>query len=143
MKPAALYKIAAVLLVLFAVGHTLGFRKLDPDWKVDQAVAAMQTVHFTAQGFERTYYDFYVGFGLFVSAFLLFAALIAWQLAAVPVEILRRLAVLRWGLVLCFLAVTIFSWKYFFVVPVVLSGLVTICFILGTWMIGALNSSHE
>ncbi len=32
MKAPALYRIAAVLLVLFAAGHTVGFRRVDPRW---------------------------------------------------------------------------------------------------------------
>ncbi len=81
MKVSLLYRIASVLLVLFAVGHTLGFPETPPEWGVGAIVNSMQTVHFDAQGFDRTYYDFYVGFGLFVSVFLLFAAVLAWHLA--------------------------------------------------------------
>ncbi|HEY2120542.1 MAG TPA: hypothetical protein VGH37_15235, partial [Candidatus Acidoferrum sp.] len=77
MKPSLFYKIASVLLTLFAVGHTLGFRQIDPGWKVDSLVASMQTIHFEVQGFSRTYWDFYVGFGLFVSVLLFLAAVIA------------------------------------------------------------------
>jgi hypothetical protein len=72
MKVSSLYKIASCLLVLFSVGHTVGFRKTDPQWGVDALVESMRTIHFNAQGFSRTYWDFYVGFGLFVSIFLLF-----------------------------------------------------------------------
>ena len=131
MKPSVFYKIAAILLVLFAAGHTSGFRKLDPAWKVDDVVRSMQVVHFVAQGFDRTYYEFYVGFGLFVSVFLLFSAVIAWQLGAVRAETLSRLPGLKWGLVVCFALVTFLSWKYFFVAPVVFSALITLCLGLG------------
>jgi hypothetical protein len=44
------YKIASVLLLLFTSGHTLGFRQIDPSWKVDSLVASMQSTHFQAQG---------------------------------------------------------------------------------------------
>ncbi|HEX2712187.1 MAG TPA: hypothetical protein VHM88_08195, partial [Candidatus Acidoferrales bacterium] len=80
MKPSLLYRIASVLLMLFAAGHTLGFSKVQPQWGVDALIGSMRTIHFDAQGFSRTYWDFYVGFGLFVSVFLLFAAFLAWQL---------------------------------------------------------------
>ena len=71
MKPSILYRIASVLLVLFALGHTLGFRQLQPEWNADSVVASMRAVHFEAQGFNRTYWDFYSGFGLFVSVFFI------------------------------------------------------------------------
>ena len=80
MKPSILYRIAAILLLLFAVGHTLGFRQTQPQWGVDSLIAAMRSIHFDAQGFNRTYWDFYTGFGLFVSVFMVFAAVLSWQM---------------------------------------------------------------
>src|SRR5205085_10861833 len=35
VKASLLYRIAAILLLLFAVGRTLGFRQSDPTWGVD------------------------------------------------------------------------------------------------------------
>jgi hypothetical protein len=39
MEASMLYRIAAVLLLFFAVGHTLGFRQSDPKWGVDALLA--------------------------------------------------------------------------------------------------------
>src|SRR5579862_2979872 len=39
MKSSMLYRVAAVLLLLFAIGHTLGFRQSDPAWGVDALYA--------------------------------------------------------------------------------------------------------
>ncbi len=39
MKASLFYRIAFVLLILFAVGHTLGFCQVDPRWGPDSAVA--------------------------------------------------------------------------------------------------------
>ena len=65
-----LYRIASILLLLFDVGHTLGFRQSDPKWGVDALLASMRSIHFDVQGFSRTYWDLFVGAGLFVSVFL-------------------------------------------------------------------------
>ena len=60
MKAASgLYRIAAVLLVLFAIGHTLGFRQNIPEWGASSVIEAMQSIHFNAQGFDRTHWDFF------------------------------------------------------------------------------------
>ena len=134
MNSSLFYRIASILLVLFAVGHTLGFRQVDPKWGVDAALASLRSIHFNAQGFDRTYWDFYVGFGLFVSVFLLFAALAAWQLAGISAGILASMPLITWGLVACFVVVTILSWKYFFVIPVVFSVVITLCLIAGAWL---------
>jgi hypothetical protein len=63
MKPRSLYRLAAVLLVLFAAGHQLGFRRVSPEWNADAVVRAMQTTSFTVQGFTRTYWHFFSGVG--------------------------------------------------------------------------------
>src|SRR6202050_466880 len=84
MRASVFYRIAAVLLLLFDVGHTSGFPWSDPKWGVD--ISSMQSTHFYVMGFSRTYWDFYVGFGLFVSVFLLLAVVLAWQLGGLAAE---------------------------------------------------------
>ncbi len=133
MKASVLYRIASILLLLFAVGHTLGFRKIDPNWGVDSLVASMHSIHFDAQGFNRSYWDFYTGFGLFVTVFLLFAAVLAWQMGGLPAQSLAAMRGIAWALALCFIAVTVLSWSYFFIAPVVFSAVVTICLIAAAW----------
>jgi hypothetical protein len=133
LKASVLYRIASVLLLLFAVGHTFGFRKIDPKWGVDSLIASMRTIHFDAQGFSRSYWDFYTGFGLFVTVFLLFAAFLAWQLGGLPAQTLAGMRGITWVLALCFVAVTVLSWTYFFVAPVIFSSVVTICLVAAAW----------
>src|SRR5277367_2441023 len=136
MRASWFYRIAAVLLLLFSIGHTLGFRQTDPQWKADAVVADMQKIHFNAQGFDRSYWDFFVGFGLFVSVFLLLSAILAWQLGGLKAEVLTMIPAVKWSLALCFIGVTILSWKYFFVVPVVFSSVITLCLIVAAWLPG-------
>ncbi len=134
MKASVFYRIASVLLLLFAIGHTLGFRKADPKWGVDSLIGSMRSIHFDAQGFNRTYWDFYVGFGLFVSAFLLFAAVLAWQLGGLPEGTLALMRGTAWALAICFVAITILSWRYFFIAPIVFSILITVSLIVAAWL---------
>jgi hypothetical protein len=65
MKASLLYRIASVLLLLFAIGHTLGFRQTNPAWGVASLIDSMRSIHFDAQGFSRTYWDFFSAFGFF------------------------------------------------------------------------------
>jgi hypothetical protein len=134
LKTSVLYRIASVLLLLFAVGHTLGFRQSDPQWGVDTLIGSMRSIHFDVQGFSRTYWDFYVGAGFTVGVFLLFAAVLAWQLGGLSAETLAHMRGTVWALALCFVAVTILSWKYFFIVPVVFSFVITVCLIVAAWL---------
>ena len=133
MKAPILYRIASVLLLLFAAGHTLGFRQNNPQWGADAVLSLMRAVHFDAQGFNRTYWDFFSAFGLFFSVFLLFAAVLAWLLGRLPAETLARMRSIAWALAICFVAVTALSWRYTFTTPIVFSTLVTLCLIAAAW----------
>ncbi len=133
MSPALLYRIASVLLVLFAAGHTLGFRRVDPRWGLDATIGALKATQFQVQGFTRSYWGFYTGFGLFVTVLLVFAGILAWQLGALPKDTLRSLRVVTWALALSFVAVTFLSWRYFFIAPLVFSGVVAACLLLAAW----------
>jgi hypothetical protein len=134
MRASLLYRTASVLLLLFAIGHTLGFRKTDPKWGVDNLISSMQSLHFDAQGFNRTYWDFYVGFGLFVSVFLVFTAVLAWQLGGLPAETLAPMRSIGWVFAICFVAVAFLSWKFFFTVPLIISVLIMVCLIAAAWL---------
>jgi hypothetical protein len=135
VKTTVLYRIAAVLLVLFAAGHTVGFRKADPRG-AGALVEAMRTTRFSVGSFGRTYWDFYLGFGYFVTAFLLFAAVLAWQLGGLSKETLELMPLIPWGLAACFVGVTVLSWKYFFLPPIVFSVVLTVILILAAWVAG-------
>src|SRR5436305_2718495 len=100
MKSRTLYRIGAVLILLFDIGHSSGFPWSDPKWGVD--TGPMRSSHFQVLGVSRTYWDFYVGFGLVVSVFLLLAAILAWQLGGLPAQALSSLRGTAWALPLCF-----------------------------------------
>jgi hypothetical protein len=134
VKARILYRIASVLLLLFAVGHTWGFRQNNPEWGADAVLALMRSLHFDAQGFSRTYWDFFSAFGLFFSVFLLFAAVLAWLLARLPAETLARVRNIPWALAICFVAITALTWRYAFTTPLVFSTLITVCLIVAAWL---------
>jgi hypothetical protein len=134
MKASILYRIASVLILLFATGHTLGFRKSDPKWGVDSLITSMRSVRFETQGFSRTYWDFFSGFGLFVTVFLVFAAVLAWQLGALPANAAGLMRGPAWALAICFAVVTILTWRYFFMAPLIFSATISLCLIAAAWL---------
>lgn len=133
MKASILYRIASVLILLFAAGHTVGFLQIDPKWGVDAMIMEMRSVHFDVQGSNRTYWDFYLGFGLFVTVFLVFSAILAWQLGGVPAGTLALMRGTAWALVTCFGALAILSLRYFFVIPLVFSIAIFLCLAAAAW----------
>jgi hypothetical protein len=134
MKASTFYRIAAVLLLLFAIGHTLGFRQSDPTWGVDALLGSMRSIHFEVQGFNRTYWDLFVAAGFSVGVFYLFAATLAWQLGGLPAATLASMRGTAWALTLCFAAITVVSWRYLFVLPIVFSIVITVCLGTAAWL---------
>jgi hypothetical protein len=134
MKASLFYRIAAVLLLLFAAGHTLGFRQTDPAWGIDGLLGSMRSIHFVVPGFSRTYWDIFTAAGFTVGVFYLFAAVLAWQLGGLPVETLAAMRVSVWAFALCFAAITVVSWRYLFILPIVFSIVITVCLTAAAWL---------
>jgi hypothetical protein len=132
MSSARLYRVASVVLVLFAAAHSFGFRVVDPLWKADAAVAAMKTT-FEVQGMTRSYWDFFSGFGFFVTGLLLFCAVLAWELGGLPADMLKRLKTVRWAFAACFVALTILTWVYIFPVPLIVTAIAALVLVLAAY----------
>jgi hypothetical protein len=140
MKASIFYRIAAVLLLIFAVGHTLGFRQSDPQWGADALLASMRSIHFDVQGFNRSYWDLFVAAGFSVGVFYLFAAILAWQLGGLPATTLALMRGTAWAFALCFAAITVVSCKYLFILPIAFSVVITLCLTAGAWLSGKQRS---
>jgi hypothetical protein len=124
-----MYRVASVLLVLYAAAHQFGFRQVDPTWNADATVMAMKTT-FQVQGQTRSYWDFFSAFGFFATTFLLFAALLAWQLGALPANVRNEMKLVRWAFAVCFVVLTVITWLYVFPAPTVFSALVALTLVL-------------
>ena len=134
MRASIFYRIAAVLLLVFAVGHTLGFRQSDPEWGVDTLLGSMRSIHFDVQGFNRTYWDLFVAAGFSVGVLYLFAAILAWQLGGLPAATLALMRGTVWAFALCFAVITVVSWRYLFVIPIAFSIVITLCLTAAAWL---------
>lgn len=130
---AILYRAAAILLLLFAALHTFGFQQVDPQWRVDSVVSSMRSVHFDLIGTSRSYWELFVGFGLLFSVFLVFIAILAWQMSRLPPQMLTQMRGTAWALVICFAAVTIVNLRYAFLFPIGFSVLVLLCLAGAAW----------
>jgi hypothetical protein len=133
MKASVFYRIASVLLLLFAVAHTLAFSQSDPTWGVDALLSSMRSIHFDVQGFSRTYWDFFVAAGLSVGVFYLFAAILAWQLGGVPSATLALMRATTWTFALSFAAIAVVSWRHLFMIPIAFSIAITMCLTAAAW----------
>jgi hypothetical protein len=136
MKATVLYRIACVLLILFAVGHTVGFLTFKAPSPEARAVwDTMNNVHFHVRSGSFSYGDFYIGFGLFVSAYMLFSAFLAWHLGALAGKNPQAIGALGWALFAVQVASLVLSWIYFSAPPVVFSALVAACVGWAAWLV--------
>ncbi|HYB63688.1 MAG TPA: hypothetical protein VEC59_00350 [Steroidobacteraceae bacterium] len=136
MKASVFYRAAAILLLLFAVMHTLGFTQSDPKWGVDALLGSMRSIHFDVMGFSRSYWDLFLAAGYSMGVFFLFSAILAWLLAGLPADALARLRGVVWAFAVCFAAITVLSWRYLFLVPVIFCGVITVCLFSAAWLAG-------
>ncbi|MBZ5507531.1 MAG: hypothetical protein LAO78_18885 [Acidobacteriia bacterium] len=140
MTATLLYRIAAVVFVLFAAGHTVGFLKFKPANAEGVAVHdAMNTVRLHVGSGKLTYGDFYRGFGLFCTLYLLFAAYLAWFLGGLAQNNPQAIGALGWVFFMLQLASIIVSWIYFLPPPVILSALVAVCTGWAAWLVSAVK----
>jgi hypothetical protein len=109
---------ASVLSLLFAVGHTLGGRMAWSPVGETDVLSAMRTFRFDAEGVSRTYLDFYVGFGLVLSVYLVLQAVLLWQVGGLATvdRSQARPFIVTW--LIGGVAATILTWTFIMPVPV-------------------------
>jgi len=136
MSATILYRFAGVLLILFALGHTVGFLAFTPPTAEGLAVRdSMDAVHFQVRGRDYTYGGFYRGFGLFNSIFLVLGAVLAWQLGGLAATAPERVGIIGWAFCLAMVGSLILCSFYFNLVAVTLSAVVAICLGWAAWLV--------
>ena len=134
MKPTLLYRIAAVLYVLLAAAHTIGFQRFVPPTAEGVAVRdAMRNVHFSLHGGTFSYGGFYIGFGVSVGIYMLFAAFLAWHLGSLAKRDPSAIGSL--GIVFCAMQVAqlVVCLVYFFTAPIVFESVIALVLALAAW----------
>jgi hypothetical protein len=135
MKIATWLRVAAVLSVLLALGHTAGgLQHWSPPGETE-VLRSMGAFRFDVLGSNRSYLDFYLGFGYIISLYMFAQALLLWQLAALAslpdANVRPMVATFLWVSV----GATALDWALFFVVPTVLNLIIAICLALA-WFAG-------
>lgn len=143
MKATWLYRLASGLLVVFAISHTMGVLGSGaPTPEVGVVQRAMDNVHFRTMGADVTYGGFYRGFGLLITAYLLFTAFVAWHLGGLAQKNPHAIGLLAWMLLVVQTANLALSWIYFFIAPVLVSALVTVCLVWAARLVSKDAGAH-
>jgi hypothetical protein len=128
-SPTLFLRIAAVLSLLHCIGHTIGGVfgvDAPPGTKEGTVVEAMKSNQFDVMGATRSYWDFFIGYGLTISVSGLLQAVVFWQLAGLAKTDPLRMRPIIAAFLLANLAFAILAWKYFFIPPLLGDLLITI-----------------
>ena len=119
----------AVVLLLFALGHTLGTAspRATRGFAESAVFAAMQHYRFPVAGFERSYWDFYRGFAFSISVLLAALAAIAWQAGGVAIEHPAAAWLMAMTLLVACLGLLVIGVEYFFAPPIAIAALAVVC----------------
>ncbi len=135
------YRIGSVLFVLFAAGHTFGFLSFKPASADALAVReSMDRVRFEIGKSSLSYGGFYTGFGLYLTAYLLFAAFLSWRLGALAGSDPGAITSLAWAFFAVQVVSLVLSWIYFLPPPTILSALLAICLGWAAWLVQAAST---
>jgi hypothetical protein len=128
MKRSTWLRISAIVTLLYALTHTMGFPWTPVrDGGAQGVIDAMRSVRVVVEGTSRTYWDFYEGFGFAIAGFLAVQAVILWQLASLA----RSMHPAIRGIIAAFLVAFIFNaavvGRYFFAAPVIFDITLVVC----------------
>src|SRR5215469_4337730 len=129
VKPTLFLRIASVLTFVHCVLHTFGGVLSSPRHGAEEVavIESMKSHSFDVMGSMRSYWDFFFGYGLLVTIFLLADAVLFWQLASLakahPIWMRPIIALFS----ATFAATAVVAWKYFFLGPAITELLIATC----------------
>lgn len=131
MKSPLFLRIASIITLLYFAGHTAGMPWTPAVGPGEVSVLeAMKSHSFEAEGFQRTYWNFYFGFGAIISVFLLVQAVVLWQLGSIAKIGALPVRPIIASFFVAFVVNALLAWKYFFVIPVVTAVAISVCLAL-------------
>lgn len=128
MRNVTLVRTASILTFLYAAGHTAGMPWTPVRTETAQPVIdAMREVRFMTMGASRSYWDFYQGFGLAISALLLFQAILLWQIAPLSGKDVPGVRPIIAAQAVAFLVNLVIIARYIFFIPALFAGAIVLC----------------
>lgn len=124
-----LLRIASVVYVFYTAGHTYGAMFKDPKSGGPQkqlVLSAMRSYHEKLGGANRSYWDFYIGFGWFASCALLLFAILCWQLSSLARTQPAVARPLILTLFVISIPMTVLAYTNFFAAPAAFSTVATL-----------------
>ncbi len=121
MTTTLLLRLASAISFLFAIGHTLGGTKQWSPMGDNDVLKAMTAGRVDTMGANRSYLDFYMGFGWSLSVALLLQSVLLWQIASLARSDAIQLKPIIATFALATLASGVIAWLFIFPVPALFS----------------------
>lgn len=130
MKPSILLRIASIITFLYCAGHTTGYPWAPAVGEREMAIVeAMKSHQFDVVGSMRSFWDFYIGFGLVVSGFMLAIAVALWQLASMSKRGVSGLRPMILTFFIAFVINAALDLQFFFIIPTAMAIVISILLI--------------
>ena len=130
-----LYRIAGVVFILFAIGHTFGFLSFRaPSVEARNVYDAMNQVRFQVGSQTFTYGGWYRGFGLGATSAMLFWSYLCFHLAALSRSNPQAIGTLGWAFFAVQAAGAVLGFMYFGIEAMVFSAASAVLVGAAAWM---------
>ncbi|RHX81133.1 LIC_13387 family protein [Leptospira yasudae] len=125
MKPKLLIRIAAIMMLIFAIGHSIGhftrYNTTDP--QAVTVISTMQQTKIPMEGVTKSYDQFYSGMSLNLSIVLISLTILLWFLSNLAESDPRATLKLLLPIFFCVAAFSVTGFFYFFAAPTLISSL--------------------
>ena len=144
MKSSTFLRIASVITFLYFAGHTASIPWTPAVGPGEAPVLeAMKAHSFDVLGSNRTYWDFYFGFGVIISAYLMVQAVVLWQLGSLAKREPAQVRAIVASFLVAFIVNAFLSWKYFFAIPLINAILISVCLALALVFSGRSKAAQQ
>jgi hypothetical protein len=122
-------RVASIVALLQAAGHATSVIRWAATRGHDElaVIDVMKARTFNFQGFTRTYWDLFFGYGLMAALPCVVEAVLFWQLASLTLSTGARAAPIVALFIVANLVHAILCWNYFFLMPIVLDVAIALC----------------
>lgn len=121
MRTTLWLRISAIVSLLFGIGHSLGGMQNWSPIPDNPVIQSMRTVSFHVMGVDRTYLDFYRGFGYCLSVSMFLQAALLWMLGSVALAHSSGVRPMIAAFIIATVLGGLISSKYIFPIPALFS----------------------
>jgi len=119
-------RIASVISLIFTLGHAAGGLKKWSPMGNNEVLRAMSAVRFDTMGANRSYLDFYMGFGWSIAVAMVMQTVLLWLMASIartdPASVRPMIVVIA----LATVASGMIAWRFIFPIPALFSSALVI-----------------